>query len=272
MTTNWRWILIGEFTWKRALRSILFIYGFLLVVGLFFSERLIFPYNQSSYTEKMPGLALIEASDGTQIATRFWKARREKFLLLYFHGNAEDLGHLDFIAEKLERRGFSVLAIDYRGYGLSAGTATEQSCYDDAQLLYDTAINMGYTSENIIIWGRSVGSGPAVDLALHKDAHALVLDSPFSSAFRVMTKIPIVPFDRFNNLSKIDKIDEPLFIIHGDSDRVISSWHSEHLFRKHAGKKERYLVPNAGHNDLWSHDLSDILDKLDLFVDNQSEQ
>ena len=219
----------------------------------------------------MPGLSFVEASDGTQIATRFWKARHEKYLLLYFHGNAEDLGHLDFIVNILERRGFSVLAIDYRGYGLSAGTATEQFCYDDAALLYDTAINRGYTSDNIIIWGRSVGSGPAVDLALHKDAHALVLDSPFSSAFRVMTHIPIVPFDRFNNFSKIDKIDEPLFIIHGDSDEVISSWHSEDLFHKHTGKKERYLVPGSGHNDLWAHDLSDILDKLDHFIDSQKQ-
>ena len=196
MTINWRNILIGDITWKRALRSFLFIYGFLVIVGLFFSEKLIFPYNQSSYTEKMPGLTLIEASDGTQIATRYWKSSHDKFLLLYFHGNAEDLGHLDFIAEKLIRRGFSILAIDYRGYGLSAGTVTEQSTYDDAKLLYDTAIKMGYNSGNIIIWGRSVGSGPAVQLALYKDAHALVLDSPFSSAFRVMTKIPVLPFDR----------------------------------------------------------------------------
>ena len=79
MSTNWRKFLIGDLSWKRVfLRSILFIcgflvviYGFLVVIGIFFSERLIFPYNQSSYTEHLYGLTLLEASDGTQIATRF---------------------------------------------------------------------------------------------------------------------------------------------------------------------------------------------------------
>jgi len=238
------------------------------MVGIFLSERLIFPYNKSSYTESLPGLKFVEAEDGIRIATRYWKSSKDDFLLLYFHGNGEDLGSIGFIVDALVTRGFSVLSIDYRGYGLSAGKPTERSTYQDGELLYNTAIGMGYAPNKMIIWGRSVGSGPAVELALKKDARALVLESPFISAFRVVTKIPIVPFDRFNNLSKIGKVEEPLFIIHGESDEIIISSHSERLFNEHAGTKKRYLISNAGHNDLWSYDLTEVLDQLDLFISN----
>ncbi len=266
MKINWRTILVGELSWKRFFRSLIIIYVILFFIALFFSERFIFPYNDSSYTKSTHGVQLISSPDGEQIATRFWRSSKEKYLLLFFHGNQEDLGHLDVIANKLNKYGFSVLAIDYRGYGLSTGTPSEQSCYNDSMLLYDTAIHMGYSAKNIIIWGRSVGSGSAVNLALQKNVVALVLESPFVSAFRVVTKFPVLPFDRFNNLSKIDKVNEPLFIIHGSDDKVISSWHSDKLFIKHLGKKEKHIIQDAGHNDLWLHNIENILRKLELFV------
>lgn len=272
MKINWKKIIIGEISFKRLIRSFFIIYVFLIIVGLFFSEKLIFPYNESSYTESLPGLKLIEAKDGTRIAIRYWQSSNDKFLLLYFHGNGEDVGNIEFIVNKLVDREYSVLSIDYRGYGLSAGKPTELSTYLDGELLYNTAIGMGYTPDKIIIWGRSVGSGPAVDLALNIEVRALVLESPFISAFRVATKVPIVPFDRFDNLSKIGKVDEPLFIIHGESDEIIGSWHSERLFNEHNGRKRRYLISNAGHNNLWSYDLSDALNQLDLFINNRGEQ
>ena len=266
MKIPWRKVLLGELSWKRLLSSLVLIYGVLVLLAFFFSERLIFPYRGSSYGEDLPGLHKISGPDGQEIATRYLRARNEAFLVLHFHGNYEDLGHLDPIYEILRERRFSILAMDYRGYGLSQGTPTENRCYQDALLLYQRALELGYQPEQLILWGRSVGSGLAVELARQKEARALVLESPFSTAFRTATRIPLVPFDKFHNLKKMESLEEPLFILHGDRDTVIPAWHSAKLHQRHRGPKERHLIPGAGHNDLWSFDLDPVLMSLEEFL------
>lgn len=97
-----------------------------------------------------------------------------------------------------------------------------------------------------------------------------LLESPFTTAFRASTGIPLFPFDKFRNISKIGGIDEPLFILRGDSDEAIAAWHSERLFEKHRGPKERHVIKGAGHQDVWTHDLKAELDALDAFFGNST--
>ncbi|MEM9443763.1 MAG: alpha/beta hydrolase [Verrucomicrobiota bacterium] len=238
----------------------------LFIMGACFSERLIFPYRGCSYDKDLMGLDFIDSKDGHKIAISYQQASQEKCLILYFHGNGEDLGHLTGLLEFLNQQGYSTLALDYRGYGLSTGTPTEKTTYQDADLLYEKAQDLGYHPKDIVLWGRSVGSGPAVDLSSRRQAKALVLESPFATAFTVLTRIPILPFDKFNNLEKIAKVKCPLFIVHGDKDRIIHHRHSEKLLNAYTGVKERYLIPGAGHNDLWAHDLNPLLDSLSRFI------
>lgn len=266
MKIPWRKILVGELSWKRFWRSVVLIYGIVLVGSCSFSEKLIFPYRGSSYDDTLSGLHLLESSDGQTIATRYLPAPNEKFLILHFHGNYEDIGQLDPLYNHLRSYGWSILAMDYRGYGLSQGSPKEKTCYLDATRLYQRALELGYTSDQIIIWGRSVGGGLAVELARQEKARALVLESAFATAFRVATHIPIVPFDRFHNLSKISSVEEPLFILHGNHDTVIADWHSEKLYHKHLGPKEQHLIEGAGHNDLWQHDLKQEMKALEAFL------
>lgn len=272
MKPIWRRLLIGELSWWRLGRSLIFIYAVLLLIGFFFSDRLLFPYRESSYGPDLPGLKFLRTEDGGELATCFWKSPREEFLVLFFHGNAEDLGHLDPIVEQLLPRGYSVLSMDYRGYGLSAGKPTEQHCYDDAGMLYEEALKMGYAPSRIVIWGRSLGSGPAVHLGRTRDVRALVLESPFATAFRAATEWPIVPFDKFHNLKKIAHVDASLFILHGGADRIIRPWHSEKLFHQHAGLKERHVVAEAGHNDLWLFPMEKELEALDRFLTRKAKE
>ncbi|MCF6288353.1 MAG: alpha/beta hydrolase [Proteobacteria bacterium] len=236
------------------------------ILAHFYAKKLIFPYQQSSYSANISGLLFVKATDGTKIATRFWKASDEKALILYFHGNYMDIGHLDEIAIKLNHHNYSVLAMDYRGYGLSEGKVNESNSYSDAQSVYAYAIKQGYKSENIIILGRSIGAGIATELAVNNSVKALVLISPFTSTYRVMTTYPIFLFDKFNNLSKINKIDTPLFIVHGANDQVIPAWHSEKLVSKHQGKNKRILVQGAGHNDIWEVGDSRFLVQFEKFI------
>jgi hypothetical protein len=150
--------------------------------------------------------------------------------------------------------------MDYRGYGLSTGSPSEANSYDDAEAVLQYAKEqLGYKEDQIIVWGRSLGGGVATELATRHALKGLVLESTFCTAFRTATKLPILPFDQFNNLQKMPSIEEPLFIIHGEKDEIIASWHSQKLLDAHQGKKARFIISSAGHNDVWAKDLSDAL-------------
>ena len=250
--------------------TVLLIIGYLTLsaMALLFAEQMIFPYRDSSYGPPLSGLTILHAKVGTPVAARYWEAPSARHLVLLFHGNYEDVGQLDHIASHIIHLGYSVLSMDYRGYGLSGGTPTEKNCYSDARLILGHARILGFDDTSIILWGRSVGSGPATQLALEIKARALVLESPFTTAFRTFTHIPLLPFDKFNNLAKIGKIRSPLFILHGTNDTVIPSWHSLKLLDRHRHTKLLHLVDGAGHNDLWAKDLREALLKLTGLVDS----
>lgn len=263
---NWKKIIIGELSFKRAISSIVILYCFINVFAYVYSEKLIFPYNESSYDKSLTGLKLLKSAEDTNIATRIWKAQDEKYLILYFHGNNLDIGHLDKIADEFNSKGYSVLAMDYRGYGLSQGQVSEVNAYQDSQIVYQYALSLGYKPEEIIILGRSVGSGVATELAVKNPTKALILISPFTSVYRVMTKYPLMLFDKFNNLAKINRLTQPLLIIHGNKDVIIKPWHSQSLFEEYQGRKQRYVVQQAGHNDIWSYDLNLLFDQIEEFL------
>jgi fermentation-respiration switch protein FrsA (DUF1100 family) len=246
-----------------SITLILFItYTVIAGIAMLFSDRIIFPYTGSSYGMSLSGLVVQPAEDGTPVASRYWEAPSPSHLVVLFHGNYEDLGQLDHIAMQIMSVGYSVLSMDYRGYGLSGGRPSEKRCYSDARLMIRRAQSLGFDESRIILWGRSVGSGPATQLALEINARALVLESPFVTAFRTITRIPLLPFDKFNNLAKMDKVRCPLFILHGTNDMIIPSWHSSKLFDRHRHEKILHLVDGAGHNDLWTKDRRPALLKL----------
>ena len=174
-------LMFGEFNLKRFLVSIVMIYGIISLFVFFYAEKLIFPYDLSSYDKSLSGLKIIKSTDNTDLATRYWPVNNDDYLVLYFHGNYLDIGNLDEVAKLLNGQGYSMLAMDYRGYGLSKGQATESNVYTDAQVVYNMAIKMGYVADKIIILGRSIGTGVATELAVKNPSKALILISPFVS-------------------------------------------------------------------------------------------
>jgi pimeloyl-ACP methyl ester carboxylesterase len=262
----------GRSSLKRPLHFLILLpvicYAALALIALCFSDRMIFPYRGSSYSKSLPGLLLLRTADGTMIATRYWEVPEARKLVIFFHGNYEDLGQLDPIAHNITRLGYSMLAMDYRGYGLSEGIPTENRCYADARRVISHAGSLGFDESRIILWGRSLGSGVATQLALEINACALVLESPFTSAFRTLTGIALLPFDKFNNLAKMDKIDSALFIIHGENDTIIPAIHSIKLLDRHRHTKILHLIKNAGHNNLWQQNLEPAFMELTQLLDN----
>ena len=106
--------------------------------------------------------------------------------------------------------------------------------------------------ERIILYGRSLGAWAAVDLAARAVVGGLVLESPFLTAFRVMTRIPLLPFDKFRNVDKIARVRCPVLIMHGEADEVVPVWHGRQLFERAPGPKTFVAIPGAHHNDfMW---------------------
>lgn len=176
--------------------------------------------------------------------------------ILYFHGNAGDLSQWQFVSEDFTALGFNFFIIDYRGYGKSTGDISETGLYKDAQAAYNYLLKKGFKPEHIIIYGRSIGSGVAVDLASKKKSKGLVLESPFSSFPRLANeKFPFffpslyLRF-RFDNLRKINDARCPVIFLHGSDDTLIPPSHSRHLFERFKGTKKMIIVDKGAHNDL----------------------
>lgn len=241
--------IIGEFSYLRIMRSLFFIYACLCIYAYFFTDRVIFLPQPSTYQDNN-GILKLTTKDGVKISAVYLPNPQAKFTILYSHGNAEDLGDLQFVLEELRNLGFAVFSYDYRGYGTSQGKPTETTTYKDIDAAYNYLTQqLGIDPKKIILYGRSVGGGPSVDLASRKPIGGLILENTFVSTFRVATRIPIVPFDKFNNIAKIKNVRSPILIMYGKADRVIPFWHGEKLFATANEPKRVLVIENGGHDD-----------------------
>jgi fermentation-respiration switch protein FrsA (DUF1100 family) len=198
----------------------------------------------------------LETADHEAINALFFPGTRAE-VILYFHGNAGDLSGWQFVAEDFTAHGYNFLIIDYRGYGKSSGTISEDGFYRDAEAAYMFLLQeKGFTPQDIIIYGRSVGSGVAVDLAGKHKTRGLILESPYASLKKLANeKLPFLfpslyLLLSFNNIQKIKNVDSPVILLHGSIDTLIPASHSERLFKKIQSKKKMILIPGGSHNDL----------------------
>lgn len=263
---------IGEFSLKRLMTSLLliplFVYLGLLIFAYFFAERLIFQPQFSSYRDDAEILKLT-TSDGEKISARFYENPNASHTIIFSHGNAEDIGLMDSISNDFVNNGFAVLVYDYRGFGTSEGKPSEEKAYQDidAAYLYLTG-ERKIPPEKIILFGRSLGGAVAIDLASRKKTGGLIVESSFVTAFRVLTRFPLIPFDKFRNINKIKNINCPVLFIHGRNDNTIPFWHSEKLFAEANEPKFSLWIDEADHNNLSQVGGKTYLQAIRDFADN----
>jgi len=257
INVNWRRILLGEFSWRRVISSLLFIYTCLTIYAYFLTDGMIFLPRPSSYKNvqelvgtKEQGL-MLNSNNNNQIAAVYLPKLGSNYTILHSHGNAEDLGDILFILRKIQGLGFNVFAYDYQGYGQSGGRASETNAYADINTAYNYLTqNLQIPAKQILVYGRSIGSGPSVDLASRQPVGGLILESPFLSISRFLANFNIFPFDKFPNLAKIKQVRSPLLVMHGRKDQVIPFAQGEELYNAANPPKQNLWVDNAGHNDL----------------------
>ncbi|PZU91581.1 MAG: alpha/beta hydrolase [Pseudanabaena sp.] len=245
----WKKLLIGEFSWKRLGRSLLLIYAFFALYVFFRADSMIFLPQPATYQDTKDILK-VPVVDNERISAVYLPNTQAVYTILYIHGNAEDLGDIRPVIERLRSWGFNVFAYDYRGYGTSDGKPSEEKAYQDADaaLRYLTQ-QLKIPAERIILYGRSVGGGSATYLATRYAVAGLVLESTFTSAFRVVVPFPLLPFDKFSNLDKMQKIQCPVLVMHGQADQTIPIQHGQALYEAASEPKMSLWVAEAGHND-----------------------
>jgi len=174
-------------------------------------------------------------------------------LILYHHGNGEDLGHALPRMRAFWERGFAVAGYDYPGYGRSGGKSSEKSVYQAAEAALTHLQKQSERPASAIFhYGRSIGAGPALFLAERHGAAGVILENAFFSGLAVA-----FPWLRwcpspFPNGGRLARIKAPALLFHGERDRVVPVNHAEWLKRAGGSGVELVRIPEAGHNDLVS--------------------
>jgi fermentation-respiration switch protein FrsA (DUF1100 family) len=196
--------------------------------------------------------------------------------VIYFHGNGGNINTVGWMAEALSQRGIGVLLFDYRGYGRSEGRASdEQAIYEDADAAYDYLVReRNVRPDEIALYGQSLGTTAAVDLASRKPCRAVILESGLSSASDMAALIlPSVPVwvhrygrNHFESAKKLDRVSAPVMVAHGTRDQTIPVEQGYKLYAAARDPKRLRIVENAGHNDLVSVGGKEYLDEVAAFI------
>jgi len=195
---------------------------------------------------------------GDSINALHFKTSEPKGVILYFHGNSGALDKWGGVAKDFRSLDYDVFIIDYPGFGKSTGSISEKKLFTNARLTYDHLLKQ-YNSNEIIIYGRSIGSGVATKLASTTKAKALILESPFYRLDdligfwmkffpgKILLKYP------FRNDLHIQNVDYPVWIVHGTADKVVPLSSGIKL-EKYLENDHFIILQNAGHNDIREYD------------------
>jgi len=254
-----------------------------LAVGLamwsrFVESMIFYPVRGVEMTPTQLGIAgeevFFEAEDGVRIHGFYLPAPGARRALLFLHGNAGNASHRLPNAAELAKLDCSVLVIDYRGYGLSGGRATESGTYADARAgLRHLVEQRGFSESRVIVFGRSLGGAVAVDLAQDRPLAGVILESTFPSIADVASSAPggawlgALAGRRFDSAAKIGRIRAPLLFFHGDRDEVIRHELGRRLFEIAPSPKAFETIRGAGHNDLTQVGGRRYFERIRAFLD-----
>jgi pimeloyl-ACP methyl ester carboxylesterase len=233
--------------------------AYLLIVALLYvgQRRLLFLPAQGAEAAAAPAATMTalsaEAADG--VVVRHWlrAAPADRPTAVLFHGNGGAAGDLLPWADAIARAGYGVVLADYRGYSGNPGAPSEKGLYADARALLGALNRRGVADGDLLLFGWSLGSGVAMQMALEHHVRALVLLAPFDSVVDVAQEhYPWVPvrmlmWDRFDSRDKVATIDAPLMIVHGDADDVVPVARGMALFAAAREPKRLLVLPRVGH-------------------------
>ena len=248
----------------------------LIMLGMFvFQRSLLYPAGKGIQPFEHYGFSRgqeirMTSSDGLSLqAWYFSSVGNDKPTIAYFHGNAGHLGdRIDKIRAYIDA-GFGLLALSYRGYGLSEGKASEQGLYIDARAALDYLQQEHHLSgDMLILYGESLGTGVAVQMATERPSRAVVLEAPYTSIVARASEmypwlpVPLLLKDTFQSIDKIANIHAPLLIFHNSGDNVVPQHHGRALFEAAMEPKRAVWPVSDAHIDF---DWDMVVEELQAF-------
>jgi uncharacterized protein len=231
-------------------------YGVIVLGARLLHRRVLYQPPDDAADTLPEGAVLLtaRAADGVAVNALEFDAPKSTRTIVHFHGNAENVESNATLAREMKKRGFSVVLVEYRGYGRSRGTSpTEEGLYLDATAILDLLATRGIGPDRIVLWGQSLGTGVATEMAKRGRGTRLALVAPFTStvdmAQRIMPVLPgsMVMTDKFDSLSKAPAITLPTLVVHGDIDDVIPFEQGERLSK--AFPHGNFLKVQEGRHD-----------------------
>lgn len=202
------------------------------------------------------------SQNGKQLHGWYLKAPNSKHVVLISHGNGGNLTTRIPLIAMFLRNGVSVFIYDYQGYGRSAGSPSVENICEDGDAAFGWLISeQGYQDNQIIVFGESLGTGVACQIAARRPVAGIILQSAYSSLLDLARQkilwlrlYPTLLFptqERLQNAEILSQPHAPLLLVHGERDRLIPVAHSEQIYRIAVPPKTFILLPDAGHNDIY---------------------
>ena len=255
-------------------------YAALCLVVFLARDRLVFPIRGGSAGEPARfgladgALVTIPTGDGATLGA--WllpgSSGGRSAVVVWFHGNGETVAALAPVLREFRPAGVALLAVDFRGYGASTGTPTVAAAEHDVEAVWRwLAARDDLDSGRVVVYGRSIGAGPATLLAATHPAMGLILESPFTS-LRAMARVhyPYLPSalagSRFDNLSRIAHTRCPVLVIHGDRDGIIPTEEGRALAQAAGPRAEFWAIPGADHNETYDAGGNEYVRRFKTFV------
>ena len=209
----------------------------------------------------VPEMSIVRfhAADGVQLISWHHAAAVGAPTVVYFPGNGGNIVGRGAAARPWIEAGYGVLLVGYRGYGGSDGRPTEEGLYADGRAAIAYLRDGGVPARRVALYGESLGTGVAVQMAVEHEVGAVILEAPFTSAVDVGARAyPILPVrwlmkDRYESLGRVAAIDAPLLIVHGEDDRTIPVAHGRRMLAAAREPKQGVFIAGAGHDDLRAH-------------------
>ena len=244
-----------------------------VVIVIFLSQRkLMYHPNENNYLEENQLNHKIEKvyinSDFKLLGWHHLKNKKFK-TLLFFHGNAGNLQNRIYKLNDISKLDLNYLIIAYRGFSGNKGEPNEIGLYKDSEVAKKWLNNIGVSDKDIILYGESLGTAVAVDLASKHNFAGIILESPFTSMVK-LSKIyyPYLPVkillkDKYESIKKIDKINFPKMVMHGDKDKIVPFSMGKEMFEKFSEPKLSYFRKDDDHMMEFDEEL---LEKIKNFL------
>jgi len=255
--------------------SLVVLVYFLVTLGLYIFQRnlLYHPVENNYYGDKLSvNIEKVNITTDDNIDLLAWyhnKDIKKYKTILFFHGNAGSLENRIHKINHFKDMNINFILLAWRGFSGNKGKPTEQGLYQDARSAVKWLINQGVTEENIIIYGESLGTGVATEIAQNKNFAGVILESPFTSMIDLGKKYyPIFPVklllkDKYESEKKIKNLKSPLLVIHGKKDKIVPFYMGKKIFDMANNPKFNYFTEMDDH--MMNYD-ENLINEIDLFI------